>query len=323
MPRVVHACGEPDGEQPRIENHVLVNVATTLERLGGWATWVELRRHHPRRAVERAVREGRVVRVGHNRYTLPGTVTALVDALRVGGSLSHISAALHHGWKVKTVPEVTWVTLPRARGTLRRKTSGVHVHRSDLPVGSSRARVTDPLRTVLDCARILPFDEALTVADSALRSGKVARDELRRAGAAARGPGAAQVRRVATHADSRAANPLESVLRALAIEVGLAMTPQLEVAESGLYARADLGNEDLRLLLEAEGYETHGTRQGLRRDCRRHTDFVVHGWTSMRFAYEHVMFEQDWARWSLAAWLARHLGQPVPARPKPQWRRAA
>lgn len=43
----------------------------------------------------------------------------------------------------------------------------------------------------------------------------------------------------------------------------------------------------------------------------------------MRFAYEHVMFEQDWARWSLAAWLARHLGQPVPARPKPQWRRAA
>lgn len=118
-----------------------------------------------------------MVRVGHNRYTLPGTVTALVDALRVGGSLSHISAALHHGWKVKTVPEVTWVTLPRARGTLRRKTSGVHVHRSDLPVGSSRARVTDPLRTVLDCARILPFDEALTVADSALRSGKVARDE--------------------------------------------------------------------------------------------------------------------------------------------------
>jgi hypothetical protein len=46
--------------------------------------------------------------------------------------------------------------------------------------------VTDPVRTVIDCARDLPFDEALAVADSALRSGKVGPDALRQA--AARSP---------------------------------------------------------------------------------------------------------------------------------------
>ncbi|MFW5472687.1 hypothetical protein ACOCJ5_05195 [Knoellia sp. CPCC 206450] len=300
-----------------------MTVGMTTERLGGWATWRELRRSHPRRTIERALRDGTLAKVGHNRYTLPGTVEATREAIRLGGHLSHVSAALHHGWKVKAVPEVTWVTLPRTRGALRTSTLGVHVHRSDLPDATSRARVTSPLRTVLDCARVLPFDEALTVADSALRSGKVDRHELRLAGASARGPGSAQVRRVAEHADGRAANPLESVLRALAIEVGLSLTPQLEVAESGVYARVDLGNEELQLILEAEGYETHGTRKGLRRDCRRHTDFAVHGWTSMRYAYEHVMFEQDWVRWSLAAWLARHTGAPTPARPRTVVRRAA
>jgi hypothetical protein len=43
------------------------------------------------------------------------------------------------------------------------------------------AGVTGPLRTVVDCARVLPFDSALAVADSALRSGNVRRADLTRA----------------------------------------------------------------------------------------------------------------------------------------------
>jgi len=298
-----------------------MTVAATISRLGGWATWRELRRHHSRRTIERTVREGSVAKVGRNRYTATGTVEAMQHALRLGGHLSHLSAALHHGWKVKTVPELTWVTIPRRRGTLRADTSGVHLHRSDVP--SARERVTDPLRTVLDCARVLPFDEALTVADSALRAGDVERDELQAAAARAVGPGAVQVRRVARHASAKAANPLESVLRALTIEVGLDLTPQLEVVEAGLYARVDLGSEELRLILEAEGYETHGSRKGLRRDCCRHTEFAVFGWTSLRYAYEDVMFEQEWVRWSLLAWAAMAGGHAVPARPRHVLPRAA
>ena len=161
---------------------------------------------------------------------------------------------------------------------------------------------------------MLPFDEALAVADSALRSRAVGRAELVEAAALARGPGSRAVRRVAAHAHHAAANPLESVMRALTIEVGLVMTPQLEVAEAGMYAKVDLGSETLRLIIEAEGYATHGTRTGLRRDCRRHTEFAVFGWTSMRYAYEDAMFEQDWVRWSLTSWLDVRSGR-APGRP--------
>ena len=60
--------------------------------------------------------------------------------------------------------------------------------------------VTSPLRTVLDCARRLPFSEALAVADSALRSGLVTEDELRLAAAGTRGPGCKNIRRAAAEA---------------------------------------------------------------------------------------------------------------------------
>lgn len=295
----------------------------TVERLGGFATWRELRRQHSRRAIERGMREGSVIRVAHNSYTVPGTVQAVQTALRVGGIVSHLSAALHHGWKVKTVPEQTWITLPRTRGALRKSTHGVHVHHSDLPADQMRDRVTTPLRTVIDCARTLPFDEALAVADSALRSRKVSRSELIAAGAAARGPGSVAVKLVAKHASDKADNPLESVLRALTIEVGLELTPQLHVAEPGVFAVVDLGSEHLRLIIEAEGYETHGTRKGLRRDCCRHTEFAIFGWTSLRYAYEDTMFEQDWVRWTLLAWLAHRAGTKIPACPKHVLPRAA
>lgn len=74
--------------------------------------------------------------------------------------------------------------------------------------------VTTPLRTVLDCARDLPFSEALAVADSALRAGMVDLAQLRKRAGGLRGPGAMRARRLAEHADGRAVNAVESVVRA-------------------------------------------------------------------------------------------------------------
>jgi len=64
--------------------------------------------------------------------------------------------------------------------------------------------VTDKVRTVIDCLRWLPFDEALAVADSAL---DVSLEAL--ADAARRSPrtGRSRVLRVLRYADSRAAKP--------------------------------------------------------------------------------------------------------------------
>ncbi|HSF97345.1 MAG TPA: hypothetical protein VLA55_01530 [Ornithinibacter sp.] len=289
-------------------------VARAIAFLGGVATWSELRRTYPARRIRRAVAEGTVIRATRGRYVLPSAAQHLATAQSRSAVLSHLSAAAHLGWKIKTAPAEAWVTVPRNRKVPADQRDGIRPHWSEFSDGDVKHGVTTPLRTVLDCARVLPFDEALAVADSALRVRAVMRTELADAARRLRGPGASAVRRVAAHADGRAANPFESVLRALCIEEGFDLTPQVTIAESGLYAEVDLGSEALRLAVEADGFETHGTRRGLRKDCERHTLFAIHAYSSLRFAYEHVMFEQGWVRWALRSWREVRAGR-VPADP--------
>src|SRR3546814_8170256 len=101
---------------------------------------------------------------------------------------------------------------------------------SDLYAGvaaeEASARITSVPRTVIDCARALPFDAALAVADSALRQGKVTRTQLHAAAEASPRSGRSKAVRVAREADRRAANPFESVLRAIALDRGVRREPQ-------------------------------------------------------------------------------------------------
>ncbi|MFL6080075.1 MAG: DUF559 domain-containing protein [Ornithinibacter sp.] len=278
------------------------DVAETVIRLGGVTVWSELRAAHPARLIRRSVVDGTVVRATKGRYVLPSTAAQLAIAQSRSAALSHVSAAVHHGWKVKTVPDAAWVTVPRNRRLREKQRVGIRPHHAELGPDEVRHGVTVPLRTVLDCARALPFDEALAVADSALRGRAVTKAELREAASRAAGPGARQVRRVAAHADGSAANPFESVLRALCIEEGFELAPQLELWAPGLYAVVDLGSEELLLVVEAEGFEHHGTRKGLLKDCRRHTELAVFGYSSLRYAFEDVMGDQPWVRWTLRSW---------------------
>ena len=278
------------------------DVAGSVIRLGGVTVWSELRVAHPARLIRRSVDDGTVVRATKGRYVLPSTAAQLAIAQSRSAALSHVSAAVHHGWKVKTVPDAAWVTVPRNRRLRDKQRVGIRPHHAELSPHEVRHGVTVPLRTVLDCGRTLPFDEALAVADSALRGRDVTKAELREAADRAAGPGARQLRRIADHADARAANPFESVLRALCIEEGFDLAPQLELWAPGLYAVVDLGSEDLLLVVEAEGFEHHGTRKGLRKDCRRHTEFAVFGYSSLRYAFEDVMGDQPWVRWTLRSW---------------------
>ena len=290
------------------------DVAETIAFLGGIAGWRELRDVHPARLIRGSVDAGVVVRATKGRYVLPSTAAQLVTAQSRSATLSHVSAAVHHGWKVKVVPDAAWVTVPRNRRLRVEQRVGIRPHHADLGPDEVRQGVTTPLRTVVDCARVLAFDEALAVADSALRTRGIAHADLREAAARAAGPGARRVRRVAEHATGRAANPFESVLRALTIEEGFELTPQLQIADSGLFAVVDLGSEELRLAVEADGFEHHGTRRGLRNDCRRHTELSVFGYSSLRYAFEDVMGDQAWVRWSLRSWRDVRAGR-VPSDP--------
>lgn len=163
--------------------------------------------------------------------------------------------------------------------------------------------MTDPVQTVLDCARDLPFDEALAVADSALRSGLVERRSLVEAAARSPRTGRSRVLRVVHAADGRAANPFESALRAIALDVpGLAVEPQvtLGLAEADgvvvVLGRADLVDASLGLVVEAESWEFHGDRGAFDRDVRRYTSMVRAGWRVVRFVWADVMHDPDHVR---------------------------
>ena len=271
-----------------------MDAVEALHRCGGVADHATLRRLTTRRSLRRALSDEAVVRVSMGRYALPSAHDALVAAHRVRGVISHLSAAAWWGWELKSQPPRPEITVPKHR---ERHSRGVHLHWADLTEDDIREGVvTSRERTLVDCLRALPFDEALAVADSALRADDITHEQLTGLARAARGPGSRQIRRVAAQADGRAANPFESVLRALAVEAGLDVRAQVVVAVQNGSVRPDLVDERRGLILEADSFGWHGSRAALRRDCRRYNALVVAGWFVLRFSWEDVMHDQDYVR---------------------------
>jgi very-short-patch-repair endonuclease len=289
-----------------------MSAGEVLRELGGLATRRLLVDRSSRAEVDGALRRGEIVALARGRYALPAVTQAAQVAHGLGGLLSHTSAALHHGWEVKHVPECPHVTLPRKRrppaGAAAR---GVRLHYADVPSED----IIDAIATGIDltltqCLRTLPDDEALSVADSALRHG-VPPATLRRVAMAVTGPGSAKVRRIASQARAEAANPFESCLRSVALTVpGLNVQPQVWL--SPLTFRCDLVDADQGLVIEADSFEWHGDRAALRRDARRYNAMVVNGWFVLRFSWEDVMFHAEYVREVLvsAVALVRRQAQP-------------
>jgi hypothetical protein len=149
-----------------------VDAAEVLRRLGSVATWAALQPVVSRAELRAALEAGRVVRLGRGRYALPAADVARRAAHRVNGVVSHLSAALYWGLEVKLPPAAPVVTVPRGRKLDPARRAGIDVRwRTFVPDQLHRGAATLPVPTVVDCARTLPFDEALAVADSALRSG--------------------------------------------------------------------------------------------------------------------------------------------------------
>lgn len=291
-----------------------MDVAEAVARLGGVCTWRELRRAVPWRRIGEAVESGEVVRLRRGLYGLGSADDAVAVARRLTGILSHRSAALHWGWKVKAAPRLPDVTLARHRRLPVDGRDAATLHWRTLPREQVRAHVTLPARTVVDCCVDLPFDEALSVFDSALRSGLHRRDVLELA--VNLGPRhRKKVLAVARHADGRAANPFESVLRAIAIGVqGLSVQPQVRLRYDDLYARVDLADEALRVVIEADSHEFHTERRAFHRDCRRYDELAVRDWLVLRFTWEQVMFEPDWVTSVLVRAVALRRARRSPAR---------
>lgn len=254
-----------------------------LTRLGGIATAAELLDLTTRKRLRRAVSAGRVVHVSRSRYALPSGDAARAVALEIDGHLRLLSAAGHWGWKVKwpaPFPQVQARAKPD-------EPVDAWLAIGVLPPSAVDGWATSRVQTVLDCAAELPFDEALAVADSALRSGDVTREQLECA-LGADTPDA--VRRVVSHASPLAANPFESVLRAILVEADIAVVPQWATTIGAITYHPDLADPLGGIAIEANSWLHHATKTDHDADCARYNALVLAGWIVLRFTWEQVMF---------------------------------
>jgi hypothetical protein len=134
-----------------------------------------------------AVAAGDIGRDARGRYSLADAHESIRTANALTGALSHSSAALHWGWAVKAVPGHPHVTVRRKRHLTTAQRRSIVAHWRDLGDDEVRDNVTSPARTLLDCITGLPFDEALAIADSALRAGSITPSTLVALAARARG----------------------------------------------------------------------------------------------------------------------------------------
>lgn len=276
-----------------------MSVVEVLAQLGGRATRSQLRTAVTRGELRRAEARGEVVRNGRGRYVLPTLDRAESAAHLLHAVLVLRSAALWHGWELLRAPTEPQLGVRRGRKLAPERVAGLDVHHLALHADDVVAGIcTSKEKTLEQCLRLLPEDEALAIADSAARHEGPAL--LHRTARSVRGAGAARVRRLLAAADDRADNPFESALRFLALQVpDLDVRPQRTISLRDGLVRPDLVDEDLRIVLEADSFAWHGDRGALHRDARRYDRLVAEGWIVLRVTWEMVMFEPD----QVVAWI--------------------
>jgi very-short-patch-repair endonuclease len=281
-----------------------MKASDALLHLGGIADPSTLLRLTTRKRLRTALASGDIVRVGHGRLALPVADRGLLAAQEANGYLSHLSAAGHWGWEVGLPPDRPQITLHRKQPRPAETSTPIELFQRDLPSSERAGWATTPLATVIDCARDLPFRDALAVADSALRHGQVAREQLVTATAKLRGARGRRARWVAKHASPRADTAFESMLRAIAIEVGLQCIPQHEIWVNDLALHPDLADPFRGVVLEADSWAHHASKDAHDRDCVRYNSFISAGWAVLRFTWPQVVFAPSYVQGVIHALLA-------------------
>lgn len=116
-------------------------------------------------------------------------------------------------------------------------------------------RMTSAARTLVDCAREWPLEDAVIAMDAALLADRTSRVDLERAVAAAqRWPGAARAVRATALADGRAESPLETRGRLCILGSGLPRPElQVEIRAGRLVAVVDAWFDDAAVAVEFDG----------------------------------------------------------------------
>lgn len=253
------------------------------------------------------LRGGQWVAVRRGRYAAADTWERLDEHGRLAGracavllgfrttvaAISHATAA---GLLKLPVPGLTRrpIEVTTASGHPRRgKDLVVHAHplpSSDLVLADGWLMSTSAGRTVADCLRTLPFEDAVVLADAAFHLGLTSPDQVRSAIGNPPRPGARAAERALGAADARAESPGESRAR-LQIEAAFPgqFEQQVEVAgASGHAYRLDFGHRSLKVAGEYDGKDKYRTRDDLVAEKIREDDLRAIGWQFFRLVGEDL-----------------------------------
>jgi predicted transcriptional regulator of viral defense system len=172
-------------------------------------------------------------------------------------AISHLSAARLWGLPVRRRQDSEVRLTDPAHG---RRGRGFRMTRAPLELDEVRTRgavrLTTPARTLIDCAREDPLEDAVVAMDAGLLAGKVTRQELQAAAARARRwPGGPRADRALFLADGRAESPLETRGRLRLVGARLPV-PELQVeirVGDRLIAVVDAWFEDAAVAVEFDG----------------------------------------------------------------------
>jgi very-short-patch-repair endonuclease len=245
-----------------------------------------------RLAQQRLIRlyEG-VYAVGHRELTERGRLRAAGLACGEGAMLSGLAAARLLGLWERPVERLD-VLVPGSRCP---RPPGIRVHRTTLiaPVDVTHVRgipCTSVSRSLVDLAASPALEAVFERAERRrmVRPDVIEGMLLRRW----RAPGAARLRALLeTHRPQ--SGPTRSLLeRRLLAGLRRAGLPEPVVNGSleleGEIIQPDLMWPQLRVLVELDGLDTHGTRTAMRRDRRRDRLVALAGWVGLRFTWEDV-----------------------------------
>lgn len=236
-----------------------------------------------------------VYAVGHPSITRHGRWLAAV--LSAGGSavLSHRSAGALWGLCRDSRAEVE-VTVPaHLHGRV-----GMRIHAAPLPdeerTRHDRIPTTDTLRTLLDLAAIMgpgPLQRAADLAGLSRRQNRVRLASLIDRHRGKRG--IATIGAILAAAERDAAIPrseLERRFRAFVRDYRLP-EPLINgrVLAAGRAYEPDISWPDRRVVVELDGFDTHGTRQAFEADRERDRRLAVAGWLVVRITWRQLRDE--------------------------------
>lgn len=261
---------------------------------------------YSRRALERAFREGRLVRLLPDAYVGARHARAVetrCDAVLLWSgdraAVASTSAAFLHGLRVQE-PRV--VTVAIERSIHLRPPAWVRVLRWTVAPELVRLRglrLVSVRDALIGAWCDLPEDEGTSLILDAVRLGRVTGPELQdRAADLPRIRSRRALERLLEELAGGAESYLEheAIARVFNTRDFVGLVPQVEVAVGARHYRIDLYHSRARVAVELDGRAFHGDDAMRRRDLARDADLATLGILTIRLTFEDITLRAAWCR---------------------------